>query len=215
MGPQKTHPCVETRQMMYRSLKSVCGRWRSAIPSIKKEEKVAQETKTCDMSRVCRDHPRCHRATWICMCCHTRHIVIYILRFTKIRLGFLEPRGAEISHFPLTMGFYNTLHYHSSMPYYHSSVLWHCWLGGRKGIRPVEWWGAGMIICLERGADLHMAQLMPLPLTVSCFSKIQTGFTFLVPAHLGSPRQRAVKRVCVCVCMLYYRTSRDQVKVLS
>jgi len=40
-----------------------------------------------------------------------------------------------------------------------------------------------VVICLERGADLHMAQLMPLPLTVSCFSKIQTGFTFLVPAH--------------------------------
>ena len=44
-------------------------------------------------------------------------------------------------------------------------------------------WGAGVVICLERGADLHMAQLMPLPLTVSCFSKIQIGFTFLVPAH--------------------------------
>jgi len=42
-----------------------------------------------------------------------------------------------------------------------------------------------------------MAQLMPLPLTVSCFSKIQIGFTFLVPAHLGSPGQRAVKRVCM------------------
>ena len=58
-----------------------------------------------------------------------------------------------------------------------------------------------MVICLEQGADLHMAQLMPLPLTVSCFSKIQIGFTFLVLAHLGSPRQRAVKRVCVCVCV--------------
>jgi len=44
-----------------------------------------------------------------------------------------------------------------------------------------------MVICLERGADLHMAQLMPLPLTVSCFSKIQIGFTFLVPAHPGGP----------------------------
>ena len=42
-------------------------------------------------------------------------------------------------------------------------------------------------LCLERGADLHMAQLMPLPLTVSCFSEIQIGFTFLVPAHPGSP----------------------------
>jgi len=46
-----------------------------------------------------------------------------------------------------------------------------------------------------------MAQLMPMPLTVSCFSKIQIGFTFLVPAHPGSPGQRAVKRVCGCVCV--------------
>ena len=56
-----------------------------------------------------------------------------------------------------------------------------------------------MVICLERGADLHMAQLMPLPLTVYCFSKNQTGFTFLVLAHPGSPGQRTVKWVCVCV----------------
>ena len=68
---------------------------------------------------------------------------------------------------------------------------------GRLACRKTEWWGAGMVICLERGADLHMSQLMPLPLTVCCFSKIQIGFTFLVPAHLGSPGQRAVKRVCV------------------
>ena len=57
-----------------------------------------------------------------------------------------------------------------------------------------------MVICLERGADFHMFQLMPLPLTISCFSKIQLGFTFLVPAHPGSPGKRAVKNVCVCVC---------------
>ena len=57
-----------------------------------------------------------------------------------------------------------------------------------------------MVICLERGADLHMAQLMPLPLTVSCSSNIQIGFTFLVPAHPVSPGHRAVKRPCVCVC---------------
>ena len=55
-----------------------------------------------------------------------------------------------------------------------------------------------MVICLERDAHLHKAQLMPLPLTVSCFSKIQIGFTFLILAHPGSPRKRAVKRVCVC-----------------
>ena len=53
-----------------------------------------------------------------------------------------------------------------------------------------------MVVCLEQGADLHMAQLMPLPLTVSCFSKTQIGFTFLVPAHMGSPGKRAVKWVC-------------------
>jgi len=54
-----------------------------------------------------------------------------------------------------------------------------------------------MVVCLERGADLHMAQLMPLQLTVSCYSNIQIGFTFLVPAYLGSPGQSAVKCVCV------------------
>ena len=57
-----------------------------------------------------------------------------------------------------------------------------------------------MVVCLERGADLHVAQLMPLPLTISCFSKIQIGFAFLVPAHPGSPGQRAVKRLCKRVC---------------
>jgi len=72
-------------------------------------------------------------------------------------------------------------------------------LGGRKGIQPVktEWWGTGMVVCLKLGANFHMAQLMPLPLTVSRFSKIQIGFTFLVLAYLGSPGKMAVKRVCV------------------
>ena len=52
---------------------------------------------------------------------------------------------------------------------------------------------------------MHMAQLMPLPLTVSCFSKIQIDFTSLVPAHPGSPGKRAVKRlrVCVFVCVVH------------
>ena len=64
-----------------------------------------------------------------------------------------------------------------------------------------EWWHAGVVICLDLGADLRMAQLMPVPLTVSCFSKIQIGFAFLVPAHPGSPGKRAVKRVCVCIAV--------------
>ena len=69
------------------------------------------------------------------------------------------------------------------------------WLDGHPACKKTEWCGAGVVICLERGADLHM----PLPLSLSCFSKIQIGF-FLsgTSAHLGSPRQRAV---CVCVCL--------------
>jgi len=56
-----------------------------------------------------------------------------------------------------------------------------------------------MVNCLERDADLHMAQLMPLPLTFSCFSKIQIGFTFLVPAHrvvgAGNPKSNGVGKI--------------------
>ena len=87
------------------------------------------------------------------------------------------------------------------------SVLWRYWLGGRKGIRPVkkiEWWSAGMVICLERGADLHISQLMPRPLTVSCLSKIQIGFTFLVPAHPVSLGKGPFKSVCVLVVTVWY-----------
>ena len=63
-----------------------------------------------------------------------------------------------------------------------------------------------MVICLERGADLHMAQLMPLPLTVSCFNKIQSGFTFLVPAHLqGSPKKGPLNG-----CVLVLGLNRDR-----
>ena len=90
------------------------------------------------------------------------------------------------------------------------SVLRHCWLGGRKGIRPVKtsvvgyWHG---YLSGARCKHLYMAQLVPLPLTVSCFSKIQIGFIFLVPAHLGSLGKKAVKRVCVCMwCSLTIET---------
>jgi len=80
-------------------------------------------------------------------------------------------------------------------------------------------WGAGVVICLERCADLHMVQLMPLPLTVSCFSKILIGFTFLVPAHLGIPGQRAIKRVCVRVfvasLLLWAREAGDISRLLQ
>ena len=59
------------------------------------------------------------------------------------------------------------------------------WVAGKaSSLQKTEWWGAGVDICLEQVADLHMAQLMPLPFTVSRFSKIHIGFTFLVPVHL-------------------------------
>ena len=83
------------------------------------------------------------------------------------------------------------------------SVLWRCWLGGRKGIRPVKNWVVGCWRGYLSGARCRLAYGPAdaiLPLTVSCFSKIQIGFTFLVPAHLDSPRKSAVKQVCLCVC---------------
>ena len=92
-----------------------------------------------------------------------------------------------------------TYRLYGNNPFYPGMILWNHLLPFLH-----EWWGTGVAICLERGADLHMAQLMPLPLTVSCFSEIQIGFTFLVLAHPGSPGKRAVKRVCVCVCVCYF-----------
>ena len=63
-----------------------------------------------------------------------------------------------------------------------------------------------MVTCLELGVDLHMAQLMPLPLTVSCFSKIQIGFSVLVLAHLGSPGKGPLNG-CVCIAENRFRDS--------
>ena len=80
-----------------------------------------------------------------------------------------------------------------------------CRLGGRNGIRPVktEWWGAGVVICLERGAHLHITNCLLLKtnsllFTLLRFSKIQIGFTFLVPAHPGGiDRDKGPLNVCV------------------
>jgi len=80
--------------------------------------------------------------------------------------------------------------------------------------KKLEWWVAGVVICLERDADLHMAQLMPMPLTVSCFSKIQIGFTFLVLAHPGSPAQRAVKRVSVCFSQSFFAATGQIFRII-
>jgi len=60
---------------------------------------------------------------------------------------------------------------------------------GHLACKKTERWGVGVVICLERDADLHMAQLMPLPLT----------HCLLVPAHPGIPGKKTVKWVSVCV----------------
>jgi len=78
------------------------------------------------------------------------------------------------------------------------------WQEGHPACNKTEWWGAGVVICLERGADLHMPSWCHCH-SLSRSSKIQIGFTFLVPAHLGSPIKRAVKWVCVCVCVFICR----------
>ena len=74
---------------------------------------------------------------------------------------------------------------------------------GHPACKKLERCGAGMVICPVQDADLHMAQLMPSPLTVSCFSKIQVGFTFLVPAHLVS------WLVPLNVCVFVFGEQRD------
>ena len=72
---------------------------------------------------------------------------------------------------------------------------------GHLACKKTDWWGAGVVICLEQDADSHTAQLMPLPLTISCFSKIQIGFTFLVLVYPGSPGKWPLNR-CTRVCNL-------------
>ena len=83
-------------------------------------------------------------------------------------------------------------------------MLWHSWFGVRKSNRPVkiEWWGAGVAICLELSAnDVHMVQLMPAtPQYLASF-----GLTFLMPAYPGCPAKVAVKRVSA-YCIVHLGT---------
>ena len=69
-----------------------------------------------------------------------------------------------------------------------------------------------MVVYLEEGLDLHMAQLMPLPQTVSCVSKIQIGFTFLVPAHPGSPDKGPLNG-CECAGEIIFKIGERLAKL--
>ena len=71
---------------------------------------------------------------------------------------------------------------------------------GHPACKKTEWWGAGVVICLERGADLHMAQLMPLPLTVSCFRLVLPFWYRLTRVVLEKGPLNVCVCVCVCVC---------------
>ena len=112
---------------------------------------------------------------------------------TRIREKTLEFSSTVLS----TLSAYHTFYAFSAM------TLLDGRQEGQSACKKTEWWGAGVVICLERVADL-----MPLPITVPCFSKIQIGFTFLVPALPGSPGKRVVKRsrarACVCVSVRPY-----------
>ena len=107
-----------------------------------------------------------------------------------------------VTNWPFYFDLFHVLVMTVAMP----SVLWRCWLGGRKGIRPVkntEWWGAGVVICLERGAnDLHMVQLMPLPPHHLLLQQNPEGLTFWYrPTQVVLEKRPLNGGVCVCVCV--------------
>ena len=93
------------------------------------------------------------------------------------------------------------------------SVLWCCWLGSRKGIWPVkimDWWGAGMFICLEQGAsDWLMVQLMPLQPRHLLLQQNPEWFILLVPAYPGCQlvMEKRPSNGCVCVCVCVHRSA--------
>ena len=125
--------------------------------------------------------------------------------------GHLKP-----SALPSTIHHFGFIHIYSHAFILHGlpSVLWCCWLGGRKGIHPVKKWVVGCLRgCLGWDADLHIARWMPLPLTVSCSSKSRLVLTFLVlpfwyllirvvPDIFQKSSKTTVCYVCACVCAI-------------
>ena len=107
-----------------------------------------------------------------------------------------QPQSTDKIYIAKWPGHFN---YMSKASHILPSVLWRCWLD-RKGMWPVktEWWGIGVVICPERGADLHMGQLMPLPLTVSCFSKSRLVLPFWYRLT------QDLKSACVLYMSAYY-----------
>ena len=82
-----------------------------------------------------------------------------------------------------------------------TSVLWHCWFGVRKSIRPVKKFSDGVLAWLSVWGEVQMICNGPADdtATPSRFSKIQNGSAFLVPAYPGCPGKRPLN---VCVCLM-------------
>jgi len=119
-------------------------------------------------------------------------------RKTELNWCWVLMSSSSVSNsYPSTLSTYSRLQHNRRHPlqynYCHSQYKLKClftsclqcfdavgWAAGRASSlqKKPEWWGTGMVICLERDADMHMAQLMQLPLTVSCFTKIQIGLPF-------------------------------------
>ena len=102
-----------------------------------------------------------------------------------------------------TLGWSTAKEQNRTLPLHCPPVLWRCWLGGRKGIWPVTNWVVGCWHGYLSG--MNEVQTCKWPSECHCHSLLLLQqnldqFTFLVPAHLGSPGQRAVKQGCVCVC---------------
>jgi len=150
------------------------------------------------------DRQKCHGYTALCIALHGKNRMYNDTN--KLTQGQRQHcYSIPTNKFPLVVHVKNPVLYPASYKFLYCSTDTFSALTllverqeGHPACKKTEWWGAGIVICLDRGADLHMAQLMPLPLTVSCFSKVQIGFTFLVPAHLGSPGKGPLNG-CVCI----------------
>jgi len=95
----------------------------------------------------------------------TAHVRRISLNYVRLRLFDRQTLHITATHYQCTV----TVCF--SLPQNSIRIFALTLLVGSHEVHPArkktEWWGAGVVICLERGADLHMAQLMPLPLTVS------------------------------------------------
>ena len=78
------------------------------------------------------------------------------------------------------------------------SVLWHCWLVVRKSIWTVKTWVMRLSLCSKVQVICIWSSWCRCHSVISCFIKIQTGLTFLVPACPGYPGKEAIKRMSVC-----------------